>query len=568
VSDDLETDDLLSESDAAPSRALALVVFGEEVVGSYPLPPSGNVVIGRSGEAQVCIDAPSISRRHAVIEIGPTLVLRDLASSNGTRLRGVKVGGEGAEIFPGDVLTFGSVAAMVQRAPEARRPRRIWAHGYFEARVEDEVLRARGPNPRFAVVRVSVQGRIAPATVQEAVAAELHPADCVAVYGPGEYELLLTDVAPARARERVTRLLERLEAIGADANAGVACFPQDGQDPDVLLAHACAALKPAAEAPRRGPVVVEHPSMVQLHKLVERVAQGQINVLILGETGTGKEVVAEAVHKKSPRARRPFVRLSCAALTEGLLESELFGHEKGAFTGATETKPGLLETAQGGTVMLDEIGEMPLAMQAKLLRVLEERAVRHVGGLQPIPIDVRFIAATHRNLESDIVSGRFRQDLYFRLCGIALVVPPLRERASEIAPLARAFIAPASAQMSRGSAPALSPEAVEQLEAYSWPGNIRELRNVIERAVLLCTGDSIGPEHLPLEKMSATWLLPEAQPPATPVGSKDDRTRIVDALARCAGNQSEAAKMLGISRRTMVKRLTEYGINRPRNRRA
>src|SRR5262249_7957469 len=149
------------------------------------------------------------------------------------------------------------------------------------------------------------------------------------------------------------------------------------------------------------------------------------------------------------------VRLSCAALTENLLESELFGHEKGAFTGAAELKPGLLETAQGGTVMLDEIGEMPLAMQAKLLRVLEERAVRRVGGLQPIPIDVRFIAATHRNLESDIVAGRFRQDLYFRLCGIALVVPPLRERKSEIGPLARAFIAPACAQMSRGSAPAL-----------------------------------------------------------------------------------------------------------------
>ena len=318
--------------------------------------------------------------------------------------------------------------------------------------------------------------------------------------------------------------------------------------------------------------------MQRLRRLVERVAAGNISVLLLGETGVGKEVFAEMVHRLSPRAKGPFLRLSCAALSESLLESELFGHERGAFTGAVQTKHGHLEMAQGGTVFLDEVGEMPPSIQVKLLRVLEERRVTRVGGLKARDIDVRFIAATNRQLEAEIPAGRFRQDLYFRLNGFSLTIPPLRERQSEIEPLARAFLAQACREARRERQPELSPEALDLLRAYSWPGNVRELRNVVERAFLLCTGERITAEHLPVEKMNATLAAwPAPAPPPAPASAPAERglrgelesvekQRILDALAACAGNQSQAAKLLGIPRNTLLARLDQYGVPRPRKR--
>jgi two-component system, NtrC family, response regulator AtoC len=308
----------------------------------------------------------------------------------------------------------------------------------------------------------------------------------------------------------------------------------------------------------------ESPVMAQLRALVERVAAGTISVLVSGETGVGKERMAETVHRLSPRAKKPFLRLNCAALASTLLESELFGYERGAFTGADRAKPGLLETAHGGTVFLDEVGELTLGLQAKLLRVLEERAVLRVGALAPIPIDVRFVAATNRDLESEVARGAFRSDLFFRLNGFSIVIPPLRERRSEILPLARKFANDVAASLGRPCAPALGADAVALLEAHYWPGNIRELRNVIERAVLLCAADTIRAEHLPGEKM-------HGHPPA---GSPEDvlrqqleqveRDRILGVLAQCAGNQTQAAKVLGISRGTLVSRLSAFGVPRPR----
>ncbi|HSS02688.1 MAG TPA: sigma 54-interacting transcriptional regulator, partial [Kofleriaceae bacterium] len=311
------------------------------------------------------------------------------------------------------------------------------------------------------------------------------------------------------------------------------------------------------------------------------------------ETGAGKEVLAETIHRLSPRRDAPFLRLNCAALSETLLESELFGHERGAFTGATHGKPGLLETANGGTVFLDEVGELAMSTQVKLLRVLEEREVLPVGGLKPRPIDVRFVAATNRDLEAEIERRTFRQDLYFRLCAATLVIPPLRERISEIPGLARTFSEAAARDMGR-AAPVLGGDALAALEVYPWPGNIRELRNMIERAVLLCGTGPIGLQHLPLEKMRAT-LAPARAPAAAsaPIATRAaampseadgaaaeperplraivreqvesvERQRIVDALTRAAGNQSVAAKLLGMPRRTLVKRLAAYNIPRPR----
>jgi transcriptional regulator with PAS, ATPase and Fis domain len=312
--------------------------------------------------------------------------------------------------------------------------------------------------------------------------------------------------------------------------------------------------------------------MQALEPLVARIAAGTINVLVLGETGVGKEVMARTIHARSPRATAPLVCLNCAALSEALLESELFGHEKGAFTGAVQAKEGLLESAKGGTVFLDEVGEMPLALQAKLLRVLEQREVLRVGALRPRPIDVRFVSATNRDLEAESLAGRFRQDLYFRLNGIAIEIPPLRARREEIDALARAFVTQASREAGRAP-PLLAPDALAQLGRYSWPGNIRELKNVMERAVLLCEGGEITVGHLRLGRGAELASKPPGpgDAPAPSFADKDDewrteRARIMAALDQCVGNQTYAAKILGISRRTLVTWMTEYEVPRPRKR--
>lgn len=294
--------------------------------------------------------------------------------------------------------------------------------------------------------------------------------------------------------------------------------------------------------------------MRRLQGVTERVARSEICVLLLGETGVGKDVLARKIHKLSARGGKPFVALNCGALPDQLLDSELFGHEAGSFTGASRTKPGLLETAQGGTVFLDEVGEMPLAAQVKLLRVLEERRVMRVGGLETRSIDVRFVSATNRDLPADVAAGRFRQDLYYRLNGISLSIPPLRERLAEVPGLARQFIKDA-AQRGNVPIPQLSTAALTRLEAHPWPGNIRELRNVVERAVVLCVSETIEPEHLFAEPAHA-GLGGAGRP-------DDERSRIVQALHNCAGNQTRAAKELGISRKTLGVKMDAFGIARP-----
>ena len=318
-------------------------------------------------------------------------------------------------------------------------------------------------------------------------------------------------------------------------------------------------------------------AMATLRWMTERIAHSQINVLISGETGVGKGVLAAELHRRSNRAERPFVALNCAELQESLLESELFGHERGAFTGAGASKPGLIETADGGTLFLDEIGEMSLGTQAKLLRVLEDRSVRRVGSLQARHIDVRVLAASNRDLAAENERGTFRRDLYFRLNGISLEVPPLRDRLDELEGLVHRFLAQASEAQGHPQTPSLSAEALEALRRHTWPGNIRELRNVIERAVVLCTGEVVTAEHLPVR----LEIVPNVVPLATRARAPDvqatdptllteraqaERQRIEEALDLCAGNQSRAAKMLGMSRATLVARLDRYGFPRPRKR--
>jgi DNA-binding NtrC family response regulator len=276
------------------------------------------------------------------------------------------------------------------------------------------------------------------------------------------------------------------------------------------------------------------------------VARSDITVLLLGETGVGKGVVAEEIHAKSARASGPFLPVHCGAIAESLLEGELFGYERGAFTGANVARAGLLEAAQGGTLFLDEIGEVSPAVQVKLLRVLENREVMRLGGRRPIKVNVRFIAATNRDLESLAAAGKFREDLYFRLNGITIEIPPLRARKDEIGSLARRFAAEAGANVR------FSADALRALEEHSWPGNVRELRHLVERGALLSGGGEIRPEHLAL-KTRARADLDDAE-----------RDRIERTLEQVGGNQSRAAELLGISRRTLLRRLDAYRLPRPR----
>jgi DNA-binding NtrC family response regulator len=323
-------------------------------------------------------------------------------------------------------------------------------------------------------------------------------------------------------------------------------------------------------------------AMTRLYETLEQVAPASINVLILGETGAGKGVLARALHVRSPRADKPFVPLSCAAFPEALLEAELFGYEKGAYTGAQHEKPGLLETADKGTVFLDEVAELSATTQAKLLKVIEDKQVLRLGALAPRPINARFVSATNRDLEVEVEAGRFRKDLYFRLNGVTFLVPPLRERAKEIEGLARHFAESLSKELGR-TPPALTSDVFDALKEHAWPGNVRELKNVVERSILLSNGGPITREHLGLSRTATPASESERARVAnvaqarggTAEGAprlRDDldaleREKILSTLEACGGNQSRAAKALGISRSTLLERLERYGAPRPRKKR-
>ena len=308
-------------------------------------------------------------------------------------------------------------------------------------------------------------------------------------------------------------------------------------------------------------------TMEQLRAMIGRLAASDTTtVLIEGESGSGKEVVARAIHFQGARAERPFLQVNCAALPEPLLESELFGHERGAFTDAHAQKRGLFETAEGGSVMLDEIGDLPPGGQAKLLRLLENKAFRRVGGVQELRADVRVIAATNVNLEERVSEGRFRADLFFRLNVLRVAVPPLREHLEDVPVLTAHFVARFNQEMRR-QVKGIAPTAMELLQGYQWPGNVRELRNVIERAFILHAGaDEVRPEHLPPEVRRAQGPRAGERIGAPAVSEQglalDDveKRLIAEAMERANGNQSKAARLLGVSRDTLRYRLKKHGM--------
>jgi len=307
-------------------------------------------------------------------------------------------------------------------------------------------------------------------------------------------------------------------------------------------------------------LIAQSPALQRVLDLVERVAPTDATLLIQGESGTGKEVIAKAVHHASARAGRPFVAVNCGAVPEPLLESELFGYVRGAFTGAAGSKLGLFEEADGGTLFLDEIAEMPAALQVKLLRALQSGEVRRLGSTQAATIDVRVIAATHGDLAALISQGSFREDLFYRLNVIQLILPPLRERREDIPALAEHFLAQSAGKLGRRLG--LSSEAVERLLRYPWPGNVRELENAIERAAILARSDTLEPEDLPPHVSAGMQLGPSPPLPRQTTLADAERIHILQTLERFGRNHSGAAEALGIGRTTLWRKLKEYGIDR------
>lgn len=331
-----------------------------------------------------------------------------------------------------------------------------------------------------------------------------------------------------------------------------------------------------------GQIFGNSPAIKEIHAMVDLLAKApQTTVLVQGESGSGKELVARAIHHRSPRADKPFLEINCAGLSEHLLESELFGHERGAFTDAKTLKRGLLEIADGGTLFLDEIGDMPLAIQPKFLRVLENRTFRRVGGTRDISVDVRVITASNKDLSKLVEKQTFREDLYYRLKVMPVTVPPLRERANDILTLADLFIQEFSGMLKKRIR-GYSPEAQQVLLAYSWPGNVRELRNVTERGMILCQGDVIPVSCLPAEiqqlagtvspppllaaagaPAEAPARMPEAGGPPEIAGTLEEMEQryIREVLASVSGNRSHAARVLGISRSTLQDKIRRYGLS-------
>ncbi|MDD5305868.1 MAG: sigma-54 dependent transcriptional regulator [Deltaproteobacteria bacterium] len=309
-------------------------------------------------------------------------------------------------------------------------------------------------------------------------------------------------------------------------------------------------------------VVGRSPAMQRVIVVARKVADSTATILVSGESGTGKEVVARAIHFSGPRSGAPFVAVNCGAMPEQLMESELFGHERGSFTGASEDKDGLFKAADGGTVFLDEVGELPMALQVKMLRVLQDHTIRKVGGSKESHVDVRVIAATNRNLEAQVAAGLFRTDLFYRLNVIHIQIPPLRERPEDIPPLIEHMVARLAAE--RGARPNISPDAMRALLSYHYPGNVRELANILERAATLASSDRITLDDLPPDMVrpapQTSGPLPESGVNLDEILDKTERTLIDRALERTKGNRTQAAALLGITFRSLRYRLSKHGI--------
>ncbi|HEU0031956.1 MAG TPA: sigma 54-interacting transcriptional regulator [Kofleriaceae bacterium] len=531
------------------------------------------IVVGRSAPSDVEIPDPGLSRQHArFVWDDRGIWVEDLKSTNGTKRNGDKI--THAKIAPGDEVAMGPVMVSVHVISSVDEELRGFdGHDRFVAAFADEITRARTFERPLSLLMVRAanpkDGHVSKWAGR--LRMRLRPVDRVGIYGPSAVLVALPETTPDGARQ----LAQELSGGSPALACSTVTYPTDGSSVEELI-H-------AVQTPRRADresqaaidassVVVKNAAMKQVMITVKRLAQSTIAVLIHGETGTGKEVIARALHDHGPRAKQPLRTINCAAIPATLIESVLFGHEQGAYTGADKSARGIFEQADGGTVLLDEIGELQPSAQAALLRVLETKKLTRVGGDREIAVDVRVIAATHRDLEAMVDAGRFRQDLLYRLNTMTLRIPPLRERVDEIKPLAERFLKEAAKQ-SGSSVRGIDPDALAALEAYSWPGNVRELRNAIERAVVLAEGKAIRLEDL------TDRIRGGAKPPATEgelpaLGSaevpsdyrehlrKYESDLILRALHKHNGNQTEAARALGLPLRTLVHKIQTYGIKK------
>ena len=569
---------------AAPERPDAWYLVLAQTTGEassrvMPLADGAEIVFGRREGCEIVIDHDAVSRRHAVVRRrGATVTVEDLGSRNGTLVNGASITGP-RRVSPGDELTIGPVVAIVATTTAVRRRLAVGTLTELEDRLSAEVDRALRYHRSLGLVMVRFEGQAdAVAARLEALGGELRRMDFLAEYGPDEFALVLPEADDVASNAVANRVAIVEPAGRVTVRIGIAVFPQDGTAVGELIGAARERLRGARVGGTRAetagkvtllgkPVVIADPVMKQVFTLARQCAGSMITVLIVGETGTGKEVVAEAVHRYSPRADKPYVRLNCASLPESLLEAELFGHERGAFTGAVRQKAGYFEVASGGSLFLDEIGELPPGAQAKLLRALESRKIVRVGGTQEISVDVRVVCATNRDLHAEIARGRFREDLYFRIGAFVIPVPPLRDRRGEIEPLARQFAREIAGELGHRP-PQFTQAALAALATYDWPGNVRELRNAIERAVVLSSGATIDLEHLPdrvrdAPGAAAAISLDDAPPlDVRRRVSEVERSAVVAALDEAGGNQTHAARRLGVSRFALIRLMDKHGLRK------
>ncbi len=582
----LPTEQLGTVSFAGVGRAWALLIFERESSWSMQLPAESAIRIGRAPDAALRLSDRGVSARHAEITVfGGTVVIQDLGSTNGTRVNGQRV--QRAVLAAGDLVTVGSVTMVLRAGGESDFGREWLSWPDFRTRTAAEIDRAQRYQRLLSLACFEVgdraEGRREREALEEALEPLIRAMDVVGFSDDGELLVLMPEVGAEDAFAAIGRIREAFDP--PPTRMGFATFPSDAGDVDALITQARAARLGAAVSSSgsvRRPfrifeldgqtAIVADAAMLRIYSMVANLARSPIPVLVHGETGTGKELVARAIHVWSDRRAGPLVALNCAALPESLIDSELFGHEKGAFTGAVSAHPGAFERADGGTLFLDEIGELPLPAQAKLLRVLESKRVIRVGARAELATDFRVVTASNRDLETEVAEGRFRQDLFYRLTGATLWLPPLRKRPAELAALAGVFLDAACRDAGR-PAKLLTPEALAALERHEWPGNIRELRNTMEYVATAVTGDSVEAADVAarLLQRSAGEDPAETGPgpafrPLYEELAEIERTRMEAALAQTGGNQTRAAALLSVPLRTFQDKMKEYGLGRPRKR--
>lgn len=564
-----------------------LVFYHHSQVRTLHLAEGESVVVGRAWPSDLLIDDPGLSRQHARFERnGHEIVVEDLGSRNGTTVNEERV--ERAHVNAGQRIRLSEVMAAVHWVSDSPRTA-LDTYDRFGELVDYEVARCGATGRSLSLIMLELDDPVAPIAEGawfEKVRQATRPLGRITLYDPKTLLLLLPEVDSSAATSLAASLDGGKEMPAA--RLAVATFPSAGTTREELVSQVKDALLqttpgarvrsadiPVRPAPQATDAVIESSVMKELFDLVSRVAAADLPVLILGETGTGKELIAERLHRESPRASKAFRTVNCAAIPATLVESVLFGHERGAFTGASRAQRGVFEDSDGGTVFLDEIGELGPGAQAALLRVLESKTITRVGGSRERIVDIRVVAATHRDLDAMVREGQFRLDLLFRLNTIPLRVPPLRDRVEEIEPLVLHFLDRARARFA-SNALGIAEEALETLSAYQWPGNVRELRNVVERACVLSSGPLISTSDLPdkirsshsgpIPAADATSESPDAA--ITAIGSFKEKVRnyeerlILEGLRRAEWNQSRAAEFLRMPLRTLVFKMRAYELKK------